>query len=1009
MEQPRAVLYPSGDRIVTLQAVDGRAYVPQRALESGTMTGDVVIRLFRPSQGRRIDINNDKPAMVINADEAQFDQVRGEIRCDRAVSVDTAEVHFEGVGLTLLLDEQGDGIEQLFVDRSTAPIRINRVQEQVARPTQDVAPASDPSTDIPPTRAAATSPSTTPPARPTSKAAGTPTPKPAPPAVASKPVTKEPAADPGFYKLTLNDDVQIVRTIGSERSMISGDTLVAVFSLESDSLGSQMAGLTGGRFDRVVPRTLHAGGHVLAASASTVIAGQAMTPEAELIEISYSGRLVLLPVPTEDQVPPTKDDVIIRIDGQIVTLVDEPSSARATCSRVIYRSAQDEVELIGSSGTPLIVDSPQMQLQADRFWLRRPDGKGGLEGPGWMELEQESSGDDPAVASGSLDTSMVVACNGSSEALGSIVSRMFLQDSDSLTQRNLQITWTGGVDLEFAPGQQDSRLRSAQFNKDVHVDSDDFLLDSESLKVVFSTERTEQIEQITAAGKVDIQRLGERGVMRAEFLQMDLAESEQGKAIPSRLQATGDVMASDPQQTMWTQSLDVTFRPRPLEQAAPAEDSAQGEQDPFGDGGNVQIETVEATEKVQVLLSEGARVFADSMKGNAIESNLELKGDVLIIQDNIVADQIQHVVFDDKRQSAHADGPGRFRYFDQVVSPNSKGPIPRPELDEIPALKASWTRSMHYDNTANDGGGSIDLAGGVQVRSRPSATEADLLDGDSLTLDLADKAVPAGTRADPEVKAQDGEQAGDLPVDSMMTGSKRIRKLTARGDARLQSQAWPDPKRTGEPRLFRVLGQHVEYDTDTGEASVIGSGGLLVHDVGDGEKSEAVVGSFASEGTTRFRWSQGMRMERQVGRRYLIVMQDDIEVLHAGLVPDDTLTMTADRLDVTVERELPAQGESEDESSSQQQQEGFELGETSKILRVRGVGRVFIRTPKQDIECHEFDYNVDTQIATLRARPGRTVTVLMRDAAGPIHSESVLWDMRSGRIRITGGGGTIGR
>jgi len=150
-------------------------------------------------------------------------------------------------------------------------------------------------------------------------------------------------------------------------------------------------------------------------------------------------------------------------------------------------------------------------------------------------------------------------------------------------------------------------------------------------------------------------------------------------------------------------------------------------------------------------------------------------------------------------------------------------------------------------------------------------------------------------------------------------------------------------------------------------------------------------------------------------------------VLHAGLKPDDTLSLTADRLEVTIERpdETPVEADAKAAAGDEGRREGedggaiskpdplasggVELGGPADLVRVRGIGRVFVRTPEHDVECSEFDYNVDTQIAMLRADPGRVVTVQSKGAATPIRAERVQWDLRTGRIRILGGEGAISR
>ena len=144
-------------------------------------------------------------------------------------------------------------------------------------------------------------------------------------------------------------------------------------------------------------------------------------------------------------------------------------------------------------------------------------------------------------------------------------------------------------------------------------------------------------------------------------------------------------------------------------------------------------------------------------------------------------------------------------------------------------------------------------------------------------------------------------------------------------------------------------------------------------------------------------------MTRQIEDRYLVVMDQAVEVLHAGLEQEDTMTLTGDRLEVTLVRPEGAAPKARPESA------GVELGGPAEVLRVRGIGGVFVRTPEHDVECEEFDYNVDTGLAMLRAAPGRVVTIQSKSAQTPIRADRVQWDLRTGRLRILGGEGGVAR
>lgn len=105
-----------------------------------------------------------------------------------------------------------------------------------------------------------------------------------------------------------------------------------------------------------------------------------------------------------------------------------------------------------------------------------------------------------------------------------------------------------------------------------------------------------------------------------------------------------------------------------------------------------------------------------------------------------------------------------------------------------------------------------------------------------------------------------------------------------------------------------------------------------------------------------------MNLKRLVDEKFLMTMDQSVELVRAGPKKSDTLTLTCDRLEATLERRI----ENAD-APKVGTQPAFNLGGSSEVQRVRGIGRCFIRTADYDVECEEFDYNVVTQIAEMRA------------------------------------------
>jgi hypothetical protein len=206
--------------------------------------------------------------------------------------------------------------------------------------------------------------------------------------------------------------------------------------------------------------------------------------------------------------------------------------------------------------------------------------------------------------------------------------------------------------------------------------------------------------------------------------------------------------------------------------------------------------------------------------------------------------------------------------------------------------------------------------------------------------------------------------------------------------------------------VFRVSGEHIEYDMKTREGIVVGDGGLLVNLPPDAKKAAAAAAKPAAqargasidlgaEGATRFTWKQEMALKHVVDDRYSVRMNDGVEMLHAGAREQDKMSMRCDTVEAQMRRPDEAKGGSAAAAA------GVDLGGSAQLLGVKGSGNVFIRTDAQDLECGEFNYSVDTGVATLSAAKGRSVTVAFRDQATPLQAQEILWDLRNGRIEIT--------
>ena len=800
MTEPRTVFYMEDGRVATLRANSGRVHVPNRALESGTFNGDVVIRFYRPSPGAVVNLAKDSPSMILESEQLEFDQVLNQIGCQSAFRLTTDILTFDGEGLDLLLGSDGKSIERLTVDHPLGPIVIDRARQsrtQASAMPQQLAPNTILMTSV---------------SMPAEGRENFYANAPAQAAAAPAPAER-------FYRLELHDDVEILRYSTVDRAWSKGDELVAIFTLKSDLVAKEMvmnpapAGVPDPLAfrGRTIPLGLHLG---IASHIAGAVIAAAPEPQGDLLVVRFTGKLKMVPVAAGEKVPDSAQGMNVRIDGQ-------------------------DVELANQAGLAL----------------------------------------------------------------------------------------------------------------------------------------------------------------RAKDVDMDLVKDALGRTTPKLLVATGAVEATNVAQTLWCDALRAQFEST---QAGAAPRSANASDPALGPS---EVTRVDADHGVQIQLKDGARVFADGMIAFPPKGLADLRGPGLsIIRGGVMIDAIPSLSVNDRNRTAESPGGGRARSWQSpIVAAELQGKIELPAaLAAKPEMDAQWKGQMTFTDRAQNGA-VLDLAKDVRIRAEPRPEEFDALDAQTVHLEL-DRRPSAGGALATAVQANAPTPAG---------GDIRPRRLIATGDARMENQVWLNADRSGEPRLFQVRGQTIDYDAVTGEASVPSAGSVLVNVPAGGSldpkaqqnrtRDQSVPGG-GIEGISRFRWGSAMNLKRLVDEKFLMSMDQSVELVRAGPKKSDTLTLTCDRLEATLERRIE-----NDSNPKAGTQPAFNLGGSSEVQRVRGIGRCFIRTPDYDVECEEFDYNVVTQIAEMRARPGRLVNVLPKGQGTPLRAAAMTWDLQSGRIQIRSGSGTIGQ
>jgi hypothetical protein len=1077
MTDPEVKVFLKDNRVLTMSGRHALVRVPRQALESGSMTGNVIIRLFETTGGLAPDASTNTPLLEVRTEEASYDNFQGDIHCPGDVDVQTATAWLPATGLRLQINDVEGRPGQLTIDRINGELRLAESVQQRhakadrARAAADAGPRSVP-VEAAPLSAQASSERAARPQRerdadaPRSsrslqrqrdriaqrreqRSSG------------STPDSRSPDAGPFYYRLTLNEDVRIRQGDGTSGWTARGDTLHIVFSLDNSDLDQSMTSSAAIEPSRTLgpptPMTLSSAmaSVVLAsthspqedsqplASAAHQISGGLFIPSEHDTIITCDGPLTMVPLQNAAEHPASPEDSRFELLGQPVTLHNHDDATTITCEALRYASLSEIMELAGGSRHPLTIDSPELYARGERFWVDRINSAGALEGPGWMAAgENTNPGAGPPLPP---------------ELRGDV-----------------RIAWRDGVDLEFArtespvtpqdseSGEQSAsphnsfgRLRLAVFDGDVAVDSPDFTLSAQVMAVGFpqagaaddvqsstapaapeqglaTQQRLAGIEFMHAQEHVLAGSLSDGGSIACDDLRVEFT-SHSGKTVPARMIAMGGVAASDPdRQTVWSDHLEVAFKPvattvretgaasLPLASTAP-DDAARADAKRRAD-----VDTLTATGSVQILMADGARVFADRLVADGHGNKVVLLGeDILVASDRTVISKGKRLELTAQGDRVLWPGPGEFAYYTSaVVEANNRGRVSRPQVDLTAnprQMLATWQESMLYDALFDGGAGSIVIRGQVDAQSTPSPLELNVATGDEVTLVFASKTQSAGDSPEATV-VQPSASAPDQSLFSMDQRSRQLREIIATGNATMESRTWLNADHSDKPRVFYLKGPHIRYNDQSLEAVVTGKGELLVRDErletpatrpeATSQPAQPMVEfvpvtrrkadlPFGGKGTTLFRWTGSLTMTRTQpgGTLYDIAMLDGVEVRHRAL--DQTIsTMTGERLEATVDRSA---------GDTQQRDAGFDLGGSMDLRRIHAQGNVYVDSPTRDVDCDDFDYDYATGIARLAAAEGRVVTLITANNPHPVQAKLFIWNTIEDTVQAQKVSGSSGR
>ena len=645
LTDPQLEMYEGDGTVLTLAGQEAIGFAPSTAIESGTLTGGVVIRLYRDLERDARD-QNAGLEMILRTEQATFDSMLGSVTCPGRIVIETPQAVFVGHDLNLLLADNAARIAELRI-REVDEVRLAEGRDTGESPRASARPA------VPAPAIASNGPSGAMPAPAGSPAeAGT-------PSTDGAGDVNDNGPDP-FYRLVLHDDVVITRGNGPEHAQAFGDELSFVFSPAGRSTRTASAREVAPARELTSTRAV-----VLATLASLAAPGVSMAPlpepdsptgpatQADPADaplqlappphpsdtiIVCSGGLSMVPV-TDGAVPDNPDTAILMLGSDDPTtgikLIDHASDATAFCQHLSYELPAGTLRLAGWEDRGVTIESPQVTMTVPSIAVTRTTGVGLIDGAGTIAVRRANESD--------------------SETDG--------------TDRGT-MTWTDRVDLAFmVPSDGDGgfgAFREAVFHGDVTVDG-----------------QTMSASGMTT-GHLTANQVAARVQPRAS------TSPDDNTIVLERIIATGDVAAESDGRRLWGERVEAIF----------AEST-----DPASAPGELVVTQISIDDLVQLSLAGGGRVIADHIDLDPLTRQIDVSGtDIRLVDGLDVIDQVRALSIDDRRGIVTITGPGRYWRFESPAA----GPAEtrwehaaafQPPPDAVEAFRMTWQDSLQFEPT----------------------------------------------------------------------------------------------------------------------------------------------------------------------------------------------------------------------------------------------------------------------------------------------------------------------
>jgi len=946
LRNPEAWIYARTGRAVRVTARTGVLLMPDpnEAPESGTLEGDVTIRVYASTGGAGIPAPADAvPELVAEFDKpVSFERRYLRLRSEGAFTITSARADFSGADLTVMLNDLKNRVELIEVGRgerivlrpgAAAPVTrapVRRGARIIPVAWQGVAadadPEIDPAADAEPGGA-------------TPEASG-----------------NDDGGSPIPYHAVLREAVR-VELVGT--GVLDADTL----DIWANTLGGALpeGAIRDVRFKpgaeaAAAPEPARDGDQQASDAApaseqaprveTDPAPGPAVGPSPEPAPESGVGekRSESEPIESDGVEPTAAEDgsVVITWDGPLVVRPIGTDDAALADDDVVLEVARSGGVGFASADGAVVGSAPRVRYHATRAVLGM---HGAEDGPG-VELDARDAG---ALRARDLAADLR---HGTIE----IATRGTLATAPGAGGPRAEIAWEESASFAIVrsdDGALTDRLSSAFFSGDVLGTRGDARVQAATLRATLSaTARADSSLRSVELSRGSVR--ADDGSLSGDSIRLGLAPDPSGSGVtPTTLRARGSVVARSSEGRVEAGSLDAVLgrdgRGGVAVRRADAQGGAQGVAEYLG---------------ANDTTARGERLSVDPVSDM-----------VVIAGENASAGQGGSTIFGDeirintRRRSVRVDGAGRFEHA--IVAQG------RPTGGH---LRVSWDESMRFDDAL----GTIACAGDVEAISTPDALTRDTLGAARIEIELSPAPIADPVRMGPE------PEIGGAPSRELIIARAFGRAVPGGGSepARVESRTYDPQNPERATGVMYLEGPRITADNERQTLRVPGAGTLLVMDrsargdTGD-DPGELRVGS-TGPGLTRVTWEGSLDLERTSG---LASARRDVFVRHKSLETARVSDLVCDELDA---RFTPMGAPETD-------------GETGRGIELLGLvarGAVEFIDADRTLLADRAVYDAVDETLFASAEGDRMVTLRDASEPTPVSAASLLWDLVEDEIEI---------